>query len=104
MTYSNPRYEVIADSGVYVHPDPLLVTEPIRVAEKGEILEALEQFDVWIRTSEGFVMNEPYILQRLDDVEDNVQENQTAEVEKTDVVTDDPEWTGDVKDDIDTED
>lgn len=94
MEYVTPRYEVIAESGVYVHPDPLLASEPIRVAEKGEILHALEQFDVWIRTSEGFVMNEPYILKRLDD-------DVTSEEVKP---SEDSELDGDVKEDIDTED
>lgn len=59
----NSLYRVIAPGGVYVRKEPKLEALFIGTLEFGTEFEALEQADNWLRSKDGWILAESYIVE-----------------------------------------
>nr|DAR66498.1 MAG TPA: hypothetical protein [Caudoviricetes sp.] len=57
-------YKVVAPSGVFIRSTPQQEDDNVvRLAECDERLTVIDVGDEWVKTNEGYVMNEPYIIE-----------------------------------------
>jgi hypothetical protein len=64
MAATKTTYKVVAPAGVYVRKHPEQTEDNfVRVADFGERLVVLEVGTEWLKTEDGYVMNQPYIVE-----------------------------------------
>ncbi len=64
MAATKTTYKVVAPAGVFVRKHPEQTEENVvRLAEFGERLVVLEVGTEWLKTEDGYVMNQPYIVE-----------------------------------------
>lgn len=63
MAATKTTYKVVAPAGVFVRKHPEQTEENVvRLAEFGERLIVLEVGSEWVKVEDGYVMNQPYII------------------------------------------
>lgn len=64
MAAAKTTYKVVAPAGVYIRSTPEQSEENVvRLAKREERLVVVNVGDEWLQTDEGFVMNQPYIVE-----------------------------------------
>ena len=64
MAAAKTTYKVVAPAGVYIRSTPEQSEENVvRLANRDERLVVVNVGDEWLQTDEGFVMNQPYIVE-----------------------------------------
>jgi hypothetical protein len=64
VAVTKTTYKVVAPAGVFVRLTPHQEeTNVVRIANNGERIVVVEVLDGWVRTEDGYVMNDPYIIQ-----------------------------------------
>ena len=64
MAAAKTTYKVVAPAGVYVRSTPEQSEENVvRLANRDERLVVVNVGDEWLQTDEGYVMNQPYIVE-----------------------------------------
>lgn len=64
MAAAKTTYKVVAPAGVYIRSTPEQSEENVvRLANRDERLVVVNIGDEWLQTDEGYVMNQPYIVE-----------------------------------------
>lgn len=64
MAAAKTTYKVVAPAGVYIRSTPEQSEENVvRLANRDERLVVVNVGDEWLQTDEGYVMNQPYIVE-----------------------------------------
>lgn len=64
MAAAKTTYKVVAPAGVYIRSTPEQSEENVvRLAKRDERLVVVNVGDEWLQTDEGYVMNQPYIVE-----------------------------------------
>ena len=64
MAAIKTTYKVVAPAGVFIRTTPYRDEDNVvRLAECDERLTVVDVGTEWVQTNEGFVMNEPYIIE-----------------------------------------
>lgn len=64
MAAAKTTYKVVAPAGVFIRSTPEQSEENVvRLAKREERLVVVNIGDEWLQTDEGFVMNQPYIVE-----------------------------------------
>lgn len=64
MAVSKTTYKVVAPAGVFVRSTPEQAEDNVvRLANREERLVVVNVGEEWLQTDEGYVMNQPYIVE-----------------------------------------
>lgn len=64
MAAAKTTYKVVAPAGVFIRSTPEQSEENVvRLANRDERLVVVNVGDEWLQTDEGYVMNQPYIVE-----------------------------------------
>lgn len=64
MAAAKTTYKVVAPAGVFIRSTPDQAEDNVvRLAKREERLVVVNVSDEWLQTDEGFVMNQPYIVE-----------------------------------------
>ena len=64
MAAAKTTYKVVAPAGVFIRSTPDQAEDNVvRLAKREERLVVVNVGDEWLQTVEGFVMNQPYIVE-----------------------------------------
>lgn len=64
MAVAKTTYKVVAPAGVFIRSTPDQAEDNVvRLAKREERLVVVNVSDEWLQTDEGFVMNQPYIVE-----------------------------------------
>ena len=64
MAAAKTTYKVVAPAGVFIRATPDQAEDNVvRLAKREERLVVVNVGDEWLQTDEGFVMNQPYIVE-----------------------------------------
>lgn len=64
MATNKTTYKVVAPAGVFIRHTPFQGEDNVvRLAKNGERIIVIEVGDEWVKTEDGYVMNQPYIIQ-----------------------------------------
>ena len=64
MAAAKTTYKVVAPAGVFIRSTPDQSEDNVvRLAKREERLVVVNVGDEWLQTDEGFVMNQPYIVE-----------------------------------------
>lgn len=64
MAAAKTTYKVVAPAGVFIRSTPDQAEDNVvRLANREERLVVVNVGDEWLQTDEGFVMNQPYIVE-----------------------------------------
>lgn len=64
---SRRKFKVIAEGGVYVRPVDRLEVIGAKVLPYGTVVEALKVLDTWVKTEDGYIVNQPFSLEEVKD-------------------------------------
>lgn len=64
MAAAKTTYKVVAPAGVFIRSTPDQAEDNVvRLSKREERLVVVNVGDEWLQTDEGFVMNQPYIVE-----------------------------------------
>nr|DAR50810.1 MAG TPA: hypothetical protein [Caudoviricetes sp.] len=64
MAAAKTTYKVVAPAGAFIRSTPDQAEDnAVRLAKREERLVVVNVGDEWLQTDEGFVMNQPYIVE-----------------------------------------
>lgn len=64
MAAAKTTYKVVAPAGVYIRSTPEQAEDNVvRLANREERLVVVNVGEEWLQTDEGYVMNQPYIVE-----------------------------------------
>ena len=64
MAAAKTTYKVVAPAGVFIRSTPDQAEDNVvRLAKREERLVVVNVGDEWLQTDEGYVMNQPYIVE-----------------------------------------
>lgn len=64
MAVAKTTYKVVAPAGVFIRSTPDQAEDNVvRLAKRDERIVVVSVGDEWLQTDEGYVMNQPYIVE-----------------------------------------